>query len=101
MSLTQQGIQTAMKRNKKIKGSIEIQSATPKAMKPNNDAQVLSNTCPMWGNLVTGFQQAMAIPIMAAALTISHLGMPMKGMVSVLRKGHSKLHCMCMALPPR
>jgi len=87
MSLTQQGSQTAMKRNRKIKGSIEIQSATPKAMKPNNDAQVLSNTCPMWGNLVTGFQQAMAIPIMAAVLTTIHFAIPMKGIFSVSIKG--------------
>ncbi len=56
MSLIQQGSQTARNRNKKIKGSRGIQLATPKAVKLNNDAQVLKSTCPMWGNLVTGFQ---------------------------------------------
>ena len=87
MSLIQQGSQTARNRNRKIKGSRGIQLATPKAVKLNNDAQVLNSTCPMWGNLVVGFQYAIAIPITAAALTIIHFSMPRKGIFSVSMKG--------------
>ena len=56
MSLIQHGSQTERNRNKKIKGSRGIQLAIPKAVKLNSEAQVLSNTCSMCGNLVVGFQ---------------------------------------------
>lgn len=56
MSLKQQGSQTATNKNKRIKGSKGIQFAIPNAVKLNNDAHVLNNTCPACGNLVVGFQ---------------------------------------------
>ena len=40
----QQGSQTERNRKRKIYGSSGIQSAIPKAVKLNNDAQVLNNT---------------------------------------------------------
>jgi hypothetical protein len=56
MSLVQQGSQTARNKNKKIKGSIQAAMITWYCIILNNDAQVLNNTCPAWGNLVVGLK---------------------------------------------
>jgi hypothetical protein len=57
ISLVQQGSHTARNKNRKIARSIIQLTVSPNAiMIWNNDAQVLNNTCPAWGNLVVGFQ---------------------------------------------
>ena len=57
MSLVQQGTKTARNRNRKITGSKTQFTVPPSAMIIwNNDAHVLNNTCPAWGNVVAGLK---------------------------------------------
>ena len=101
MSLMQQGSQTERNRNRRIKGSKGIQLALPKAVKLNNDAQVLNSVCPKCGNLVAGFQQAMIIPIAAAEFTTCQLAIPKKGIFSVSTKGKWNSMGTLSRTPPR
>ena len=73
MSLVQQGTQTARNKNKAITNTVIKPTSVPKAMLMwNRDAQVLSNTCPAWGNFVSCRQQAKAIPANANGFTSHH-----------------------------
>jgi hypothetical protein len=54
ISLVQQGTQTARNSNNKIKENIQLDMVISCCVILNNDAHVLNNTCPAWGNLVLG-----------------------------------------------
>jgi hypothetical protein len=79
MSLMQQGNQTAMNKTTKTPISITIDSSRCVFIRTwNDEAQVLTRTCPACGNFVRGQKNAMTIPSKAAGLTRYHSSMKPK-----------------------